>query len=827
MRGEFKNKVEYAGGKSVVMEYTVPMIEIISTFFDNLKSITNGFGSFDYEGTVYREIDLCKLRVVINGEEAPGLAMLVAKDNAYKSGKLLVETLRDVIPPKQFKIHLQAAIGKRVIAAVSIPAIRKNVTERCSGGDPSRKKKLLDNQAKDNYDGFRLEADRQITSNMQVSHSLFLGTIMSELGYLYQIGTNYASSDGNCLAMAKIGLDGMITARAFSKQGDYEIKGSGNSFLRYDTRNAYEAGVDYVGNGWTASLKGAWQGTWILNAAYTQQLLPSLTLGSELTYVVANGTSIGAIAGRYVSGGHIFTCQWSKQPNFKSMDYTIQETDTARMQYVRRINERLALATELEVTPATKESALHHLCNDESSNIDSTSSSDETYASARCEEDEQRNINDTSPTDSRTQTHSLSPSVHSDIQSRSADGDGLTDGDSDGSSSEDEPVAEADPFEGFTTVGHSNGGGKTWGKSVFSALNIYNKASKLVSKTLMSPREPETEADADAGPWDDFACPQSAANNLRIITGEISGPEDMHVALQNRGFYTIFLRTQRAVDRKKQGIDVFKVKFTYKILDFKRQKIEVKPNGGAFITHGVFGDDNFSFANQGTVTVTSKATKILLIYATQDAIGEFSISSNLLNMKPTVFYRIVHCGWCSPVPLSISPRFKLRILSIDSCDNLGTTALAALYAIEQRLSSIQGINSNISDYFDLICASGSGAIIALCLLKGYSARELRVQWQSILEQLFKWRHSMTYGLISDDANVNNFVRSWIDILGTDFMCSKPRPLCALTSTNVKATKRELFVFRNYTNVYASYGKTAIAPMWLAGWASNALPTYMK
>ncbi|KAK1937645.1 GTP-binding protein LepA family protein [Babesia divergens] len=148
MRGEFKNKTEFTGGKSVVLEYMVPMIEIISTFFDNLKSLTNGFGSFDYEGTEYRPIDLCKVRVLVNGEEAPGLAMIVARDNAYKSGKLLVDTLREVIPPKQFKIHIQAAIGKRVLAAISIPAIRKNVIERCSGGDPSRKKKLLDNQAK-------------------------------------------------------------------------------------------------------------------------------------------------------------------------------------------------------------------------------------------------------------------------------------------------------------------------------------------------------------------------------------------------------------------------------------------------------------------------------------------------------------------------------------------------------------------------------------------------------------------------------------------------------------------------------------------------------
>ncbi|GBE62578.1 mitochondrial import receptor subunit [Babesia ovata] len=223
----------------------------------------------------------------------------------------------------------------------------------------------------DNYDGFRLEADRQITDNIQASHSLFLGTVMSDVGYLYQIGANYASSDGNLLALAKIGLDGIVTARAFAKYGNnLEIKLNGNSFLRYDARNAYEAGVDYMGPGWTASLKGAWQGTWILNAAYTQQVFPKLTLGSELTYIVANGSSIGAIAARYADGDHVVTCeladnqhhrragQWTKQPNFKSMDFTLQETDSAKVQYVRRINDRLALATELELTPSTKESAL-------------------------------------------------------------------------------------------------------------------------------------------------------------------------------------------------------------------------------------------------------------------------------------------------------------------------------------------------------------------------------------------------------------------------------------------------------------------------------------
>ncbi|KAK2198110.1 bifunctional Eukaryotic porin-Tom40/Porin domain superfamily/Tom40 [Babesia duncani] len=209
----------------------------------------------------------------------------------------------------------------------------------------------------DNYDGFRLEADRQITPNLQSSHTLFLGTLLRDVGYIYQMGANYASTDGKNLVMAKIGLDGMITARGLSKIGGFEIKGSGNSFLRYDNRNAYELGVDYVGNNWTGSLKTAWQGTWILNAAYSQQIIPQFSLGSELTYIVANRASIGAIAARLVLGDSIITFQCSKQPNFKTMDLS-HETNSARIQYTRKINDRLSLATELELTPDTRESAL-------------------------------------------------------------------------------------------------------------------------------------------------------------------------------------------------------------------------------------------------------------------------------------------------------------------------------------------------------------------------------------------------------------------------------------------------------------------------------------
>ncbi|EKX74222.1 mitochondrial import receptor subunit tom40, putative [Theileria equi strain WA] len=211
----------------------------------------------------------------------------------------------------------------------------------------------------DNYDGFRLEADRQITPNLQASHTLFLGTLLRDVGYIYQIGANYASDDGKSLVMAKIGLDGNIVARGLVKVNkNLEIRANTNSRLKFDNQNAFEIGADYVSDFWTASLKSAWQGTWIWNVAYTHQIVPSFSVGSELTYININGASIGSLAARYVKGDHIFTCQLTRQPNFKLADFTKNEVTCARVQYTRKVNDRLSLAAELELTPTAKDSAL-------------------------------------------------------------------------------------------------------------------------------------------------------------------------------------------------------------------------------------------------------------------------------------------------------------------------------------------------------------------------------------------------------------------------------------------------------------------------------------
>ncbi|EAN34283.2 elongation factor 4 [Theileria parva strain Muguga] len=148
MGGKLNDEYKIKDTNMKILEYEVPLSEILSDFFNKLKAVTNGYGSYDYEGVFYRPIELCKMKILLNGTEAKGLAVVIPKNKAYERGKFIVETLVKLVPSRQFKVPVQAAIGKRVIASSYIPAIKKNVIEKCSGGDPSRKKKLLANQAR-------------------------------------------------------------------------------------------------------------------------------------------------------------------------------------------------------------------------------------------------------------------------------------------------------------------------------------------------------------------------------------------------------------------------------------------------------------------------------------------------------------------------------------------------------------------------------------------------------------------------------------------------------------------------------------------------------